>query len=229
MSAAISFFDSFTGNQINPKLLRIHSEEDIRIVVKEGHFCLINCKSKEVVLHIFANGYQHIKKTITLPLKTQLLYIWLFPERTYFFSSAPTILEGYGVEKNSMVRLILKPKKPLLKVKEDVEKNNINIKINSNNHWEMVGRKYLLITKDEKREWIYLLEKIKHNEYLLDNSLQHDYSKNQILYPTYEIQTNEKGCFFMPIGELTEDCDAILIDGENEKMMTLRAGETNGG
>lgn len=225
MSVAAAFYDSLTGKKIPTGLLQIKTDEEISYVIKEGYFCFLNCSGSKLEISISAKDYQPKKQVFELTDSMYSYHVWMLPAKSYPFPRKPTVLEGQGLKPNMEIKLILKPKKARMRLKVSLSKNSKTIEIISVEHMEKAGRNYVLFSKDEKKEWINLTEEVQENVYTLQNPVQNSFEEDSSIYSVYQIMTDESGGFYLPLLEITEDCETVLIKDDKEEInFTLQKG-----
>ena len=237
VSLVVLLVDDFTGKPITGNKVRIFIPGQKPPLMKsDGYFVFINLTESKVVLHCESGLYHPRSEEISLEGTKDLLVfkLRLSPNASYPIPAGTTCVTGTAVS-GKRVRFRCMDGERMYKLLYEYQRTKENgsyISLYNPEHREFAGKTFLIQDKDKKNQEYFTVTGTDEEERCrLAEPLQHDYKKvGSIIFPVYEVSANEKGNFFLLIGNggLTETAWLWEVEGEKEaRKINLKPGQIN--
>jgi len=227
--------DDFTGKPVTGSKVRVFIPgQKPPVVKKEGYYVFINLTEPEVALHCESGLYHPRTEEIRLGETEELCVfrIRLSPNASYPIPSGTTCVTGTAVPGRRVRFRCTDGAYKLLYEYRCAGEGSSYISLYNPEHREFAGKTFLIQDRDKKhREYFTVAGTDEEGRCRLSEPLQHDYKKvGSIIFPIYEVCANERGDFFLPIGNsgLAEAAWLWETEGEKEiREIILKPGQIN--
>ncbi len=228
VSLVISLIDDYTGRRITSSAVQIRVEgAEKPIYKKEGYYIFTNLPQKEVTLSVQTPEYQTIKKQISLQeLKGRepLVKIRLQPGKCYSLLNGMTILTGKA-EPFSILHAASIQSSYFYRLLYDYKKEK-QISIFNAAKIDLEAKNFLIWQRNSEEHEFFSIWTAKDASFELfeiEESLEQEYKKTATkIFPVFTAQADEKGSFFVAMGNLEGEEAKIIVEVLDEQKKEKR-------
>lgn len=240
-SLVFQLIDDYSEKQVVTARIRESTGCCQAINKRDGYYVFINLAPKEYIFTIEAPNFQKVTKKIDLGLAQEPVIMKVRLQHGVFsnlLNNATRILgrlddkAGQPLANHSFMLAVIS-KANNLRLVEDVKKGSTKIKIYGGDKYSLEGRKFLIAEKD-KYSFIeiegYDLEE---DCFRLNGALDLSYKTGTVLYHSWQMETNHKGEFILPVPltlineDKTLKLKAFIDSGVIEEELKVSLGDSN--